>query len=123
MSKYKRGLTILGVVLLIIVIILLLSSPSIIFTPTATFIDTGLYRSSGNEVPVRTKADLNNPEDMAAFPMEIGKWEGYDYDTTKYVEELGADIMILRGYEPATFTQPVFFLILQADEFYDQESN
>jgi hypothetical protein len=51
---------------------------------------------------------------MAAFPREIGKWVGYDYDTTKYVELLGADIMLLRNYEPSTFTQPLFFLILQA---------
>jgi hypothetical protein len=115
MGKYKRGLTILGVVLLIIVLVLLLSSPGMIFSPTVTFIDTELYSSSGNEVPVRTKADLGDPEYMAAFPRIIGKWEGYDYDTTKYVELLGADLMILRGYEPSTFSQPVFFLILQAD--------
>jgi len=115
MSKYKRGLTILGVALLVIVALLLLTSPGMIFSPVVTFIDTELYHSSGNEVSVRTKVDLGNPEHMADFPLKLGKWEGYDYDTTEYVESLGADIMLLRWYEPTTFTQPVFFLILQAD--------
>lgn len=115
MGKYKRGLTILGVVLLIIVLILFLSSPGMIFSPTVTFIDTEVYSSSGNEVPVRTKTDLGDPEYMAAFPNNIGKWEGYEYDTTEYIEVLGADLMLLRSYEPSTFSQPVFFLILQAD--------
>jgi len=58
--------------------------------------------------------DFGSQEHMAAFPREVGKWQGYDYDTTKYVELLGADIMLLRSYEPSTFSQPVFFLILQA---------
>ena len=115
MSKYKRGLTILGITLFVIVIIFLLSSPEMIFSPTVTFIDTELYHSSGNEIPVRTNSDLGNPEHMAAFPMEIGKWQGHDFETTQYAEQLGAEVMILRGYEPSTYTQPLFFLILQAD--------
>jgi hypothetical protein len=91
-----------------------LTSPNLLFSPVVSFIDTDLYKVSGNEASVSTKTDFGSEEHMAAFPREIGKWTGYDYDTTKYVELLGADVMLLRNYEPSTFTQPVFFLILQA---------
>lgn len=103
-----------GIVILIVVVILLLTSPGLLFSPMVTFIDTELYRSSGQEVSVRTRMDFRSQEHMAAFPLKLGKWDGYDYDTTKYVEQLGANVMLLRAYEPRTLTQPVFFLILQA---------
>ena len=105
----------IGISILLGVVLLLLTSPNMLFSSMTTFIDTELYYSSGNEASVRTKTDFGSREHMAAFPREIGKWTGYDYDTTKYVEKLGADIMLLRDYEPSTFTQPLFFLILQAD--------
>jgi hypothetical protein len=104
-----------GIAILITVVLLLMTSRDVLFSPVTTFIDTELYRSSGNEASVRTKMDFGSQEHMAAFPRGLGKWVGYDYDTTKYVELLGADIMLLRGYEPSTFTQPLFFLILQAN--------
>jgi hypothetical protein len=103
-----------GIALLVLVLILLLTSPGLVFSPVTTFIDTELYRASGTEASVRTKMDFGSQEHMSAFTREVGKWTGYDYDTTKYVELLGADIMLLRSYEPNTFSQPVFFLILQA---------
>jgi hypothetical protein len=103
-----------GIALFVIVLLLLLTSPELVFSPVTTFIDTELYRSSGNEASVRTKMDFGSQEHMSAFDRKVGKWQGYDYDTTKYVELLGADIMLLRSYEPSTFSQPLFFLILQA---------
>jgi len=103
-----------GIALFVIVLLLLLTSSELLFSPVTTFIDTELYRSSGNEASVQTKMDFGSQEHMAAFPRKVGKWQGYDYDTTKYVELLGADIMLLRSYEPSTFSQPLFFLILQA---------
>lgn len=114
MRNRRNGFTITGIALLIGITLLLLSSPQQLFSPVATFIDTELNRSSGKEVSVRTKTDFGNQEQVAAFPLSFGKWEGYEYDTTRYVELLGADVMLLRGYEPETFSQPVFFLILQA---------
>ena len=117
MSKNRRRFDFVnlgGIALFVLVILLLLTSPGLVFSPVTTFIDTELYRSSGNEASVRTKMDFGSQEHMSAFPTSVGKWEGYDYDTTKYVELLGADIMLLRNYEPSTFSQPVFFLILQA---------
>jgi hypothetical protein len=117
MSIRRRGydfVILSGIGLFIIVLLLLLTSPELLFSPVTTFIDTELYRSSGNEASVVTKMDFGSQQHMLAFPRKVGKWEGYDYDTTKYVELLGADIMLLRSYEPSTFSQPVFFLILQA---------
>jgi hypothetical protein len=103
-----------GIALFIVVLLVLLTSPGIIFSPVTTFIDTELYRSSGNEASVRTKMDFGSEEHMLLFPRGIGKWTGYDYNTTEYVALLGADVMMLRSYEPSTFSQPLFFLILQA---------
>jgi len=101
-----------GIVVFLLVIIILLTSSNVLFSPVVTFIDTELYRSSGNEISVKTKADFGSYEHMAAFPHEIGKWVGYDYDTTEYIERLGANIMLLRDYEPSTFSQPIFFIFL-----------
>ena len=114
MKDRSRNSVILGITILIGVVLLLLTSPELLFAPGVTFIDTELYRSSGDEAYVRTKTDFGSQEYMATFPQEIGKWEGYDYDATEYVELLGADIIVLRRYEPKTFTQPVFLLIMQA---------
>lgn len=99
---------------MVVVVMVLLASPGFLFSPTATFIDTELNKASGNRMPVRTKADFGNPEVMAAFPRQIGKWQGSDYDVTKYVELLGANLVLLRYYMPSSFTQPLFFTIVQA---------
>ena len=44
----------------------------------------------------------------------MGQWQVYDYDPTEWKDLLGADMIVLRGYEPQTFSQPVFFLIMQS---------
>ncbi len=94
--------------------VLLLSSSDLIFSPGVTFIDTELHRSSGDEAYVRTRMDLGSQEHMAAFPLSMGNWTGYEYDAAKWEEELGADIVMMRGYAPRAFAQPVFLLIMQA---------
>ena len=93
MGRYKRGLTITGVALFIIIVLLLFSSPGMIFSPTVTFIDTELYRSSENEISLKTRTDLGDPQHISSFPYTIGMWQGYDYDTNDYQEILEADIM------------------------------
>ena len=50
-----------------------------------------------------------------AFPHEFSDWQGYDYDTTESKDSLGADIILLRGYDYPGLYQPIFFLILQAE--------
>ena len=105
---------IISVFILVSIAVLLLSSSDLIFSSGVTFIDTELHRSSGDEAYVRTKLDFGSQEHMAAFPLQIGNWTGYSYDSTKWTEDLGADIILMRGYTPAIFSQPVFLLIMQA---------
>ena len=114
MNHFKRNIIITGSALLIIVVIVLLVSPASFFSPTVTFIDTDLTKASENRLPVQTRTDFGNPQVVAAFPHKIDKWEGSDYDVTKYIELLGANLILLRLYMPSTFTQPVFFTIVQA---------
>jgi hypothetical protein len=104
----------LGIGLLLCVTVVMLFSPSIFFSPTVTFIDTELYKTSGNEAPVKTRTDFGSREVMGGFPRQIGKWTGSDYDVTEYVKLLGANDILLRLYQPSTFTQPVFFTIVQS---------
>jgi hypothetical protein len=113
-SQRKRNTEILGIAILVIVVLVLLASPAFLFSPTVTFIDTDLTKASENRTPVQTKTDFGNSEIMASFPRQISKWEGSDYDVTKYVELLGANLILLRLYMPSTFTQPVFFTIVQS---------
>jgi hypothetical protein len=99
---------------MIVVVLVLLASPAILFSPTVTFIDTNLNMASEHKIPVQIKTDFGRSEVVAAFPKDIGKWEGYDYDATKYVEILGANLILLRYYMPSTFTQPIFFTVVQS---------
>jgi hypothetical protein len=114
MDFYRRYSLLLGLLVLVLVIVLLLSTPTLMFSPGVTFIDSELYRSSGNEAYVRTKMDFGNIEQVNAFPHEFGVWRGYDYDTAPLKESLGADIILLRGYECPGLYQPIFFLLMQA---------
>jgi hypothetical protein len=99
---------------LIVVVMVLVATPTFLFSPTVTFIDTELSKASENRIPVQTKTDFGRPEVVASFPRQIGKWEGSDYDATEYVKLLGANLILLRGYMPSTFTQPLFFTIVQS---------
>ena len=58
--------------------------------------------------------DFGSQEHMSSFPIEVGDWKGYDYDTTKDKKQLGADVMLLRGYSSAGFYVPIFFLVMQS---------
>jgi hypothetical protein len=114
LKQRKRNMVVLGATILIIVVFILLVSPALFLSPTVTFIDTDLNKASQNRVPVQTKTDFGNPEVVASFPYQIGKWEGSDYDVTKYIELLGANLILLRLYMPSSFTQPVFLTIVQS---------
>lgn len=116
--KERKGINsknyfILGVAILVCIVIVLLATPMSFFSPL-TFIESDLLQSSENKVPVRTKTDFGNSQVMASFPYEIGEWEGYDYPTTSYVERLGADLILLRGYLPTSNNEEIFLTIVQA---------
>lgn len=114
MGFYRRYSLLLGLLALVLVVVLLLSTPEFVLSPGVTFIDSELHRSSGDEAYVRTKMDFGSAEHMSSFPMEIGEWKGYDYDTKDISESLGADVILLRGYDRPGLYQPIFFLIMQA---------
>ncbi len=105
---------VLSIAVPILVLIILLSSPSFIFSPMVTFIDTDLYSTSTEAVPVRTKTDFASQAQMKAFPLNLGKWEGLDYPTEEQKVLLGGDVMLVRKYEPTTLDQPIFFTVVQA---------
>jgi hypothetical protein len=63
---------------------------------------------------VTTRTDFSDEAQMKAFPMDIGKWHGTDYDTTSTAQVLNAPVVLLRGYDPETFTQPIFLTIVQS---------
>jgi hypothetical protein len=67
---------------------------------------------SSNSISVQSKEDLSNPTVMSNFPKIIGTWQGYDYPVETYIAELQADAMLVRVYEPPTFSQPLFFNIV-----------
>lgn len=114
MDFYKRYSLLLGLFALVLVIVLLLSTPGLIFSAGVTFIDSELHRSSGDEAYVRTKMDFGSSEHVKAFPHQFGEWKGYDYDTTGARESLGANVILLRGYDRPGLYQPIFFLVMQA---------
>lgn len=91
-------------------VVLLVSSSDISFSSGVTFVDTNLQKPSGDEVFVTTKMDFGNQENRATFPMEVGQWAGFEYDAAESKEQLGADIIVLRGYMPQ-----MFFLIMQSE--------
>lgn len=114
MVFYKRYSVLFGLFALVCVIALLFSTPDSLFSRGVSFIDSELNRSSGNEAYVITKMNLGSQEHVSAFPTEIGEWKGYDYDATRVSEDLGADVVLLRGYDRPGLYQPIFFLIMQA---------
>jgi hypothetical protein len=109
-----RGAMILGIIVFLCVAVVLVATPSSLFSPMVTFIDSELYNSSGHEAFVNTTTDFGSTTQMAAFPRIVGKWTGADFPVSEYVKLLGADVMLVRSYEPSTFTQPVFLVIVQA---------
>jgi hypothetical protein len=105
---------IFGLLILAFVIILLFSPPSMILAKRVTMIGTELSYATGDELPVRTKLDLGNTEHMQAFPKQIGEWTAFDYNTTRLMEQLEADVLLMRAYLHPNSYQPVFFLIMQS---------
>jgi hypothetical protein len=112
-NKRPQYLVLVGIGLLTIVILVLVSSPSSLLSPM-TVISDEFNKSSSNQVSVITKTDFSSPEQTKKFPYDIGKWHGRDYDTASVTKELGANVVLLRGYDPETFTQPLFLNIVQS---------
>ncbi len=105
---------VLALIALVVVVIVLLSAPAAVFSPGVAYLSTGLQSSSSDAVLVRTQMDFASADDIAKLPHVIGQWEGYDYSTAGTARWLGADALLLRGYDYPGLYQPVFFTIVQA---------
>ena len=114
MKRRQQYFLLTGIGLLTVVVLALLVSSDFIFSPAITVIGSDLNKASSNQVTVTTRTDLGDPAWMADFPYNIGKWHGRDYDTADTKEALGADTLLLRGYDPANFSQPLFLTIVQS---------
>jgi hypothetical protein len=113
-NKRPQYMVLAGIVLLTIVVLVLVTSPSTLFSPLVTIISSDLDKSAANQEFVLTKGDFIDPEQMSSFPQDIDKWHGEDYPTESVAEQLGANALLIRGYDPETFTQPLFLTILQS---------
>ena len=105
---------IIGLLVLALVIIMLSSTPTMILTKSITTIGTELSHATEDETHVRTKMDFGSNEHMNAFPLQVGNWTAYDYDTTQLAEKLDTDTMLMRTYKNPALDRPVFFLIMQS---------
>jgi hypothetical protein len=114
MKKRRQYFLLTGIGLFTVVVLVLLVSSDFIFSPAVTVIGSDLNKASSNQVTVTTKTDLGDPAVMAAFPYDIGKWHGSDYDTAGVAKQLGATVMLMRGYDPETFSQPMVLTIVQS---------
>ncbi|MBN2098917.1 MAG: exosortase-associated EpsI family protein [Dehalococcoidia bacterium] len=113
MSFYRRYSLFIGIFLLACIIILLLSKPSTMFSGEAYFIDDEPFRASPDGVYVKTKMNLGDSEHMKNFPLVIGEWEGFEYDSSYWEDYLEADAVLLRAYQKGDLYQPVFLQIVQ----------
>ena len=106
--------TTIGIIALISVLTPLLSTPGMVSPGGVSLIATEIQGSSGKEIFVRTKLDFAHPEMMKDFPQNIGEWYSTSYNWSRFEESLGADIMLSRAYRHPSFSNPVFFLIIQS---------
>jgi hypothetical protein len=116
MEFYRRYSLLIGGLILAVVVVALFSIPGEVIAKQATFIGTELHHSSENEVCVKTKMDLGSPEHMQNFPMQFGRWIGLDFGESAIVEELSADLILLRTYLYTGGYQPLNLIVVQARE-------
>jgi hypothetical protein len=81
-----------------------------------SMIDTELSHASGHETSVKTKMDFGDNAHVQALPTTIGDWQNVgSCNKSQLAEQLGADVMLLRGYRQQGSYQSVFLLIIQSD--------
>lgn len=114
MGNKKQYFIFSGIGILVILLIVMFMSPDMLFSPTITVAGSSYNKSSSDQISVMTKADLGSTNIDTIVPRDIGKWHGSDYDITSTKKALGADAVVMRLYEPDTFTQPIVLSIVQS---------
>ena len=108
--------TIIGTLVLVFVVVILLSTPSMLLAKQVSMIDTELSHASGHETSVKTTMDFGSNAHVQALPTKIGDWQNVgSCNKSPLAGQLGADVMLLRGYCQEGSYQPVFLLIIQSD--------
>jgi hypothetical protein len=115
MNRIQKIILFCGIGLLVIVALILSISPAMIFSPTYTITGKNYRRVDPDRVVVTTKTDFSSGEQLSKLPLKIGKWDGTDYDTAYTQKALNTNSVLMRLYEPDTFTQPLFLTIVQAE--------
>ena len=108
--------TIIGTLALTFVVVLLLSTPGMLLAKQVSMMDTELSHASGHETSVKTKMDFGSNAHVQALPTKIGDWQSVgSCNKSQLAEQLGADVMLLRGYRQQGSYQTVFLLIIQSN--------
>jgi len=85
-----------GILLLAYVVIFLVSPKDI---TDYTVADTEYWRETQNRLMLKTAYEYNNKEELAAFPITLGQWRGFDFKYSDSVYKiLNADILMSRTY-------------------------
>ena len=107
--------TIIGTLVLVFVVVILLSTPSMLLAKQVSMMDTELSHASGHETSIRVKMDFGSNAHVQALPTKIGDWQSVgSCNKSQLAEQLGANVMLLRGYRHPRSHQPVFLLIIQS---------
>jgi len=113
MTFFKQYHWVLGLLILAAVITVMVGTPTMFFGKSTSFIYSNLSDPKSNQTYVRTNMDFGDSERIQEFPMEVGDWTGKSYDTNPWMEQLGADVALMRGYRKPG-TQYIWFLAMQS---------
>lgn len=104
----------IGIFILVILLAILLSTPSSLVMRGVSLIDTELQGSSSGGTFVQTKMDFASPDQMRVFSLDSEEWTSTDFNASAFEKTLGADITLSRAYRHPSFTDPIFFMIMQS---------
>ena len=113
MAFFRQYHWILGLLVLASVITVMVGTPKTFFGQQSQFIYSNLSDPTSNQTYVRTSMDFGDNDQIRQFPYEIGEWTGRDYDVNPWMEQLGADVALMRGYRKPG-TREIWFLAMQS---------
>lgn len=109
----RRHHAIIGFLVLAFVIVVMVGTPSTFLGTTASFVYADLAHPKNDRTYVRTTIDFSDDQRLREFPLQIGQWQGADYDVEGLQEQVGADVMLARTYTRQELNQPLIFLAMR----------
>ncbi len=116
MEFIRRYALVIGGLLLVVVVVVLATVPADVLALQTTFISSELHHTGDDQVRVRTKLDLGDAEHMSSIPKKLASWEGLDFGSSEVVEQLGAEVVLLRTYLYSERYLPVHFIVVQSND-------